>query len=455
MVRRYKLGERVEKVCIVGLGYIGLPTALLAAQHGFEVFGYDVDAQRVEKINRHDPVICEPEIRNMLTQVLQAGHFKAHAAIVPADCYVIAVPTPFAKDKSADLSYVFQAGEAISSVLKRGDVVILESTVPVGATKRLADFMSERSGLLAGRDFFCAHCPERVLPGKIFYELVHNARVIGGITVESACAAKQFYARFVRGQMFLTTAETAEMVKLIENSARDVQIAFAHEIAAMAAQADIDPYEVIELANKHPRISILQPRCGVGGHCIAVDPWFLIEGFPMQTRLLQLSRSINDERPLEVFQRIMSAATAQTTQHHHRPCHLLLLGATYKPDIDDLRESPAIIIAKKCMEQEQVTVRLCDPYVTNEQVQAKGLPQTIALGDGLSWADIVVCLVAHSVFKHQIESIQQHATVLDFCGLLYQERYAGMVSFKPAAMDTSSAPLHDRQSEIPEQVSGK
>jgi UDP-N-acetyl-D-mannosaminuronic acid dehydrogenase len=442
----------VEKVCVVGLGYIGLPTALLAAQHGFEVFGYDIDVQRVEKINRYDPVICEPEIRNMLTQVLQAGHFRAHTAIVPADCYVIAVPTPFTKDKSADLSYVFQAGESIASVLKRGDVVILESTVPVGATKRLADFLSERSGLVGGRDFFCAHCPERVLPGKIFYELVHNARVIGGITVESACAAKQFYVRFVRGQMFLTTAETAEMVKLIENSARDVQIAFAHEIAAMAAQADIDPYEVIELANKHPRVSILQPRCGVGGHCIAVDPWFLIEGFPLQTRLLQLSRSINDERPLEIVNRIMSAITTQSV-HHHRPCHLLLLGATYKPDVDDVRESPAIIIAKKCMEQEQVMVRLCDPYVTSEQVQAKGLPQTIALGDGLHWADIVVCLVAHSVFKHQIESIAQHANVLDFCGLLYQERYASAVSFKAAAVDTTVVPASNKRLEISESSS--
>lgn len=409
----------MKKICMVGVGYIGLPTALIAAEHGFMVIGYDIDAQHVERINRCELSMSEPELGKKLKELLYAGSFRAQTTMEAADCFVIAVPTPFLEDKKADLSYVYSAADAIARVLKKGDVIILESTVPVGTTAALAKFFEEKTGLRAGEDFFCAHCPERVLPGKIFYELVYNSRIIGGMNEKSSQAAAHFYTRFVKGQLYLTDAPTAEMVKLVENSARDVQIAFANEVAAMATAAGIDPYDVITLTNKHPRVTILQPRCGVGGHCIAVDPWFLIETFPKESQLLRAARKINDNKPVAVYKKIAEVAK-KIRGKKTAASKVLLLGVTYKPDIEDLRESPAAFIARECFKQTTLDVRVCDPCVAT---LPEDMPEALGLEEGLLWADLVVALVPHTVFKAHAGAIAQHPNVLDYCGLLYKNNY--------------------------------
>lgn len=412
----------MKKVCCVGLGYIGLPTALIAAEHGFEVSGFDVDAQRVARINAGDPVIFEPELAHKLALVQQNYNFKATTRIEPADYFLIAVPTPFLHEegqKKADISFVWAAADSIASVLKKGDTVILESTVPVGTTHELARRLCYATGLLP-EDFFVAHCPERVLPGKIFYELVHNARIIGGVSSAATDAAKYFYQRFVTGPLYLTNATTAEMVKLVENSSRDVAIAFANQVAAMAECAGLDPYEVIELANKHPRVNLLKPGCGVGGHCIAIDPWFLIQTFPGQTALLQQARAVNDEKPYQVAAAVQSKAASLGLP---RPSKVLLLGATYKADIDDIRESPALVIAQALSNASDMELKVCDPYASTTVLQERGLA-SVLLEDGLAWADLVVCLVMHKLFVVKKPLIKSHEKVIDFCGLLHEERYS-------------------------------
>ena len=272
----------MKKVSIVGLGYIGLPTAIIAAEHGFLVLGFDIDENKVDKINQGEETIVEPEVAAKLTHVISKETFKATKKLEAADYFIIAVPTPFSK--KADLSYVFNAAKEIAKVLQKGNLVILESTVPVNTTIKLAEFLGKNSGLKK-EDFFVAYCPERVLPGKIFKELIANDRVIGGINDESKELARSFYKSFVKGKIYLTDTKTAEMVKLVENSSRDVQIAFANQVAAMCEEVNINPFEVIDIANKHPRVNVLKPGCGVGGHCIAVDPWFLIESFSKNSTL--------------------------------------------------------------------------------------------------------------------------------------------------------------------------
>ena len=290
----------MKTISIVGLGYIGLPTGIVAALSGYKVFGFDIDSKKVESINSGDPLILEKGIKEKLTTVLKKNSFKSFDSLQSADCFIISVPTPFLKqdinitDKKADLSYVFDASKNIASVLKKGDLVILESTVPVGTTLKVAEFLEKESGLISSKDFFVAHCPERVLPGRIFEELVFNDRIVGGVCKESGLLAKEFYSKFVDGYIYITDHKTAEMVKLVENSHRDVNIAFANEVSSMAKKSNIDPFKVIELANKHPRVNILNPGCGVGGHCIAVDPWFLIQTFPKDSQSIKTARIIND-----------------------------------------------------------------------------------------------------------------------------------------------------------------
>lgn len=405
----------MKKVCVIGLGYIGLPTAVIAAEHGFDVVGFDKDQTRVARINACDPVIQEPEIFEKLQNVLTLGRFRATTDCVAADYFIIAVPTPFKeehKEKKADLCYVWSAVESIAAVLKKNDTVILESTVPVGTTNVIATFLEEKTGLKAGVDFYCAHCPERVLPGKIVYELTHNPRIIGGINQASLEYTKEFYKKFVTAQLYLTNATAAEMIKLVENSYRDVQIAFANQVAAMATSIELDPYEVIELANKHPRVNILKPRCGVGGHCIAVDPWFLIETFPQHTELLRAARTINDQKPRTIVKQIAN----------YKNKKILVLGVTFKPDVDDLRESPALFIAQELIKNSNNTIKVCEPHSTPEILAQHTIPESISFFDGLLWADIVICLVDHTVFKLQRDMLLEHAQVLDFCGLLHQER---------------------------------
>jgi len=404
-------------VSSVGLGYIGLPTAIILAEAGLKVSGFDVDEQRVQSINKGESVIDEPELFERLNLVLQSGFFTATTSLQPADCFVVAVPTPFKEEKKADLSFVYSAAESIASVLQKGNLVILESTVPVGATEKLAEKLEKITGLSAKSDFFVAHCPERVLPGKIFHELVYNARVIGGVTKQATEKAKQFYYQFVQGQIHTTDVKTAEMVKLVENSSRDVELAFVHQVASMAYDVGLNPYEVVSLANKHPRVNLLKPSCGVGGHCIAVDPWFLVESFPNHSCFLKSARQVNDAKPGEVVDVIQREAKRFDTKPS-----VLLLGLTYKPNVDDLRESPAINVAKMLQKEETVTLLVSEPHVQNKLLQSMFGESVVSAQDGISQADIVVFLVAHTRFKAIDKKLLANKVVLDFCGILYKEK---------------------------------
>lgn len=412
----------MKKVCVVGLGYIGLPTAVLAAQSGFEVVGIDVNEDRVAGVNAGKAVIEEHELVLRLTKVLQAKTFRATTIYEQADYFIIAVPTPFTDDKKADLSYVFAAASALAGVLKKGDTVILESTVPVGTTVILGQFLAKKTGLTVGIDLFVSHCPERVLPGNIFHELQVNDRVIGGVDRSSTRQSALFYKQFVSGDLYLTSAQAAEMAKLIENSYRDVNVAFAHQVASMAYAVNLDPYEVIELANKHPRVNILRPTCGVGGHCLAVDPWFLVETFPAQSGLLKEARLVNDRKPFEVVDRIDQKIAAWKQSFNKKNCNVLVLGATYKPNVDDLRESPAVTIINELLKKRDYTVKVCEPHATAVRLQEVTTACTIDFKEGIAFADVIVCLVAHNEFKPIEKAVVAHKKVLDFCGLLHVVR---------------------------------
>lgn len=413
----------MKKVCVLGLGYIGLPTALVLTDAHFSVIGFDVDTERVARLCAHDPVIQEPEVGERLLQALSSGRIIPTTTIQSADFYIIAVPTPFKDEKKADLSYVMDAAQRVASVLKAGETVIIESTIPVGATQQVADYLQAETGLNAGTDFFVAHCPERVLPGNIFHELVANDRIIGGINEVSTQAAKRLYKTFVKGDLYLTSAASAEMVKLVENSSRDVQIAFAHQVAAMAQSVGLDPYEVIELANKHPRVKLLRPSCGVGGHCIAVDPWFLVEGFPESTQLLKAARQINDSRPQEVLAAIRQRVD-EWYQHNTGMCRIALFGATYKADVDDIRESPALHIIKNVYSWRDVTPIVIEPHLKTTKLESFIGISGVEHRDSavLGHVDLMVLLVAHTAFKRIPFQKIDNKQVMDFCGLLHQAK---------------------------------
>lgn len=411
-----------KKVAIIGLGYIGLPTAIIAVQSGLDVVGIDIDQNRVQKINEGAAVIQEPEIAAKLAEALATGRFKATTVYEHADFFIIAVPTPFTDDKKADLSYVFSAAAAIATVLKPGDCVILESTVPVGTTRILTDFFAHKTGMQAGAEFFVAHCPERVLPGNIFHELRVNDRIIGGIDRSSTRHVANFYKYFVSGDLYLTTAEAAEMTKLVENSYRDVNIAISHQVASMAYSIGLDPYEIIELANKHPRVKLLNPTCGVGGHCLAVDPWFLIETFPSQTKLFYAARKVNDGKPAEIVDLILKKVEKVAYKLNKKACKVLLLGATYKADIDDLRESPALEIAHTLGKEPNIQLMICEPNVPKERFDTHIKKHLVSLEEGMKESDLVVFLVPHAPFKLIDKKIFVHKHVLDFCGILHIPR---------------------------------
>lgn len=469
--------KTMKKICMIGLGYIGLPTALVAAEHGFQVCGVDIDEQRVADIMQGNPVIDEPDLSEKLSLALQSGTFTAATKSCQADYYIIAVPTPIQDDTTADITSVFAAADALVSVLSAGATVILESTVPVGTTQKLATYLSEKTGLIVGKELFVAHCPERVLPGNIVRELIDNARIIGGVDRASVDAAKEMYKAFVKGNLYLTDATTAEMVKLVENSSRDAQLAFAHQVASMAYAAGLNPYEVIELANKHPRVNILRPTCGVGGHCIAVDPWFLVHSFPEHSNFIRAARVTNDNKPYEVMARIEQEVAAWHTQQQPDTAQegnaipkvptVLLLGLAYKPDVNDLRESPALMIAQKLIAQAACPAKLAEAEAADKRsrgIQAGGLPESgytidstdtcnpsevkshpmrvlvcephlnktalthyvgdaaIGATEGIAQADIVVYLVAHKRFSALDATALQGKRVLDFCGILHKNR---------------------------------
>lgn len=434
-------GKRVKmkKVCVIGLGYVGLPTAILAARSGLKVVGIDSDEQRVKSVNECSTVVEEPEIVEHLHEVCGTSNFHATTSYQQADYFIVAVPVPLTDKKEADIAQLSNVALQIAAVLKKGDTVVIETTVPVGTTQAFADVVAKESGLRQGYDFFVAHSPERVVPGNIFQELkVHN-RVIGGINCSSVQKAAEFYKYFVSGDLYLTDAASAEMVKLIESSFRDLNIAFAQQIAAMAKQQGLDPYEIIELASKHPRVSVPQPSCGVGGRSVAVDPHFLIKAFPEQTSLLRIARKINDDQKHEVAAAIKAEVERKTAVGER--CTVLVLGLACKANVDDLYDSPACFIAQQLAQDESILLLVCDPYVTKDKLGPLLRDRTVSLFEGFERADIVVALVAHSQFKLIDKRNIAQKTVLDFCGLFFiprQESIEQEQFFWPASTSVRS-----------------
>jgi UDP-N-acetyl-D-mannosaminuronic acid dehydrogenase len=380
----------MNKICILGLGYIGLPTAALFASHGMQVVGVDISTQIVETLNNGGIHIHEAG----LPELVQAAHADGHLQICShpetADAFIITVPTPFYDDKRADMRAVTAASEAILPHLRKGNLVMLESTSPPRTTTGLVQPILERSGLKAGVDFYLAYSPERVLPGQILKELVENARVIGGINPASAEAGRDLYAAFVKGEIVLTDATTAEMVKLMENTYRDVNIAIANEFSRIADRFGVDVWEAIRIANRHPRVRILNPGAGVGGHCIGVDPWFLVEAAPDITSLVRTARQVNDAQPQYVVNLVRRAMGDLTDKR------IAVLGLSYKPDVDDLRESPAIITAG-LLSQEGALVTAFEPYKPSATFD--GFRTVVSLADALMNAQALALLVGHKQFR--------------------------------------------------------
>ncbi|HCE16485.1 MAG TPA: nucleotide sugar dehydrogenase [Anaerolinea thermolimosa] len=380
-----------QTLCILGLGYIGLPTASTFATHGLRVIGVDINPQVVDLLKHGELHIYEPGLRTLVQAALKSGNLQVQDHPEPADAFIISVPTPFKEEKRADLSYVIAAAESIVPVLRRNNLVVLESTSPPRTTIDVVRPILERSGLKAGEDFHLAYSPERVLPGQILRELIENARVIGGIDPESARAGRDLYATFVRGEIILTDATTAEMVKLMENTYRDVNIAIANEFARLAERFGVDAWEAIALANRHPRVRILNPGPGVGGHCISVDPWFLVEAAPDLSPLIRTARQVNDSQPGYVVGLVRRAmGTLQGLR-------VAALGLSYKADVDDLRESPAIEICRE-LSAAGADVRAYEPYKPDAMIQ--GVKTAPTLASILDDADCLLLLVGHTPLKN-------------------------------------------------------
>lgn len=389
------------KVAVIGLGYIGLPTAAVIARTGVQVLGIDVSEHVVETVNSGKVHIEEVDLDGLVSGVVARGHLRASTLIEPADVFVIAVPTPFKDDHQPDIGYVLKAATTVAAVLKAGDIVVLESTSPVGTTEQVRDLLAQlrpdlkmpgKSAELA--DVSIAYCPERVLPGRILVELIDNDRVIGGITPRCARKALAFYRRFVRGACVTTTSRAAEMTKLTENAFRDVNIAFANELSLVADSMGVDVWEVIRLANRHPRVNILSPGPGVGGHCIAVDPWFLVSAAPEQTPLIRTAREVNDGKVAHSIAR----AAALIDAHPAKP--VACMGLAFKANIDDFRESPALKVATALAELYGERIRIVEPYA---QALPKAFDGTgaalIDLDDAIEQCPVMIVLVDHEVFK--------------------------------------------------------
>lgn len=347
-----------KKITIIGLGYIGLPTAAVMARAGLQVLGYDLNKRVIDALNKGEIIIEEPGLSELVNQMVKEKRLRGISELEPSDVFIIAVPTPITKEKKADMTYVESAAHGIAPHLKKGDVVVLESTSPPGATEDILVPILEKSGLRIGEDVFVAHSPERVLPGKIIQELVENDRIIGGINQESTRLVSQVYKTFVEGEIYTTDSKTAEMCKLMENTFRDVNIALANELAILSENMGIDAWDVIRLANRHPRVNLHQPGPGVGGHCIAVDPWFVIENHP-EGRLIRQAREINDGMPEKVMEKILELV-------EDRKSKVAILGVTYKPDVDDTRESPVLKLVEKILEGTDLQVTIHDPHVDRE-----------------------------------------------------------------------------------------
>lgn len=397
------------KACFMGLGYIGLPTAIIAAKHGIQIHGVDINPKVVEKTNQGILHIIEPGMEDLLKEVIANGTF--HAATTPevSDAYFMVVPTPFKGDHQPDISYVEAATRAVLPLLKEGDLYVIESTSPVGTTDLMANLIFTERPELKDK-IYIAYCPERVLPGNVIYELVHNDRVIGGINPESTEKAIEFYSQFVQGQLHKTNCKTAEMCKLTENSSRDVQIAFANELSFICDKAGINVWELINLANKHPRVNILWPGCGVGGHCIAVDPYFITADFPMESRMIGTARQINNYKAFWCAEKVENEMLKFELNNGRKPV-VAMMGLAFKPDIDDLRESPAKHIVAKVMQ----SCNNADIMVVEPNVESHNVYKLTDYKEAFDRADIVVYLVAHTPFKALPKDTDK--VILDFCGV--------------------------------------
>ena len=399
--------QQYRKICVVGLGYIGLPTASLLGTKGYRVVGVDVHQTVVDTINQGKAHINEPDLDILLKSAVQSGNLTASLTPEPADIFIMAVPTPFKDGHQPDLQYVQQATQSIVPFVQRGNLVILESTSPVGTTLDVVAKGLKETGLRVGEDIYVAHCPERVLPGRILTELVENDRIVGGINEASTQVAADFYSEFVRGEVLKTDAATAEMTKLVENTFRDVNIAFANELSLICDSLSINVWDVIALANRHPRVNILQPGPGVGGHCIAVDPWFIVARSPETAKLTRIAREINDGKPDWVVDRVAAKA------RKYREPIIACLGISFKADVGDMRESPALYIARRLRDDKVGRVIVCEP---NASV-INGF-ESASLEDSIAQADIIVLLVDHRAFRKLRASDLKEKVVIDTRGCL-------------------------------------
>ncbi|HGY1014353.1 TPA: UDP-N-acetyl-D-mannosamine dehydrogenase [Aeromonas salmonicida subsp. smithia] len=411
-----------DRVSIIGLGYIGLPTAAVIASNGIRVLGFDVNHHTVDTINHGKIHIVEPGLEELVRSAVDAGYLTAHTTPQQADIFLVAVPTPFkGENREPDLSFIQQSAISLAPCLESGNLVILESTSPVGTTEQMANWLSEARPDLtfphtvkAGScpDVLVAYCPERVLPGHVVRELVDNDRIIGGLDTASTETAMAFYRLFVKnGDCIATTVRTAEMSKLAENSFRDVNIAFANELSLICDRQGIDVWELISLANRHPRVNILQPGCGVGGHCIAVDPWFIVNQNPDLAKLIQQARLVNDYKPLYVVEQIEKALSEQPSRK------IACLGLSFKPNIDDLRESPALNITRILARGAQNELLVVEPHISSLPRELSNLAnvQLVTLAQALEQADVVVQLVKHHQFSDVAAACGQQVRYMKFC----------------------------------------
>lgn len=397
------------KVVMMGLGYIGLPTAALIAGKGIKVVGVDVKTETVEIINQGKVHIVEPDLEGLVNYVVVNELLRASVTPELADVFLIAVPTPFKEGYIPDLAFVESATKMIAPFLQKGNLVILESTSPVGTTEKMASWIFSMRPELQN-EIYLAYCPERVLPGRILFELENNDRAIGGLNSPSAEKAASFYSLFVRGDLHITNSRTAEMCKLVENSFRDTNIAFANELSIICDKAGINVWELIELANKHPRVKILSPGPGVGGHCIAVDPWFIVHDFPEESKIIKAAREVNNFKTEWVIAKVTKEANLFALNHKRQPI-IACLGLSFKPDIDDLRESPALEITTKLIEL-NFQVLPVEPNIDHSETV-----QIVDYEDAISKADILVFLVGHKIFKEMKVENFRSKVLLDICGL--------------------------------------
>jgi len=402
------------EVVMIGLGYIGLPTAALIASNKVYVHGVDINPEVVETINKGEIHIVEPELDTAVASAVSEGYLKAGTTPIEANAYLIVVPTPFKAKNEPDISFVEAATRAVLPLLKKDDLYIIESTSPVGTTEKMMHLIfSERPELTGALNI--AYCPERVLPGNVMHELVHNDRVIGGIDEKSTKKALAFYRQFIEGDLHMTNARTAEMCKLVENSSRDVQIAFANELSLICDKAGINVWDLIKLANKHPRVNILQPGCGVGGHCIAVDPYFIVSDFPEESKIIGTAREVNNYKSFWCAGKIQTEKLKFELEHSRKP-KVALMGLAFKPNIDDLRESPAKYIAQKVLQNDSNG----EYFIVEPNIKEHNVFKLTNYQTAIEQSDIIAFLVAHDEFKDL--EIADDKVVLDFCGIISKKK---------------------------------